>query len=572
VADQKLRTLVVDVKAKLDELKAIGPEGEKAAAKLAKGMASAHAPTEKLGALQGALKSQLEAVVPGASRLEGALARVGLTAEAAGGSLATGLALGAVGAGVALVGLGIKAVGMYTELVGKVDQFQDVTGASAETSSRLVAVFEQYGISGDRASAAMFKLSKATETNEVGLGKLGIQVAHNADGTADLEGTLFNVVGAYGATNDAAVKNQIAFTAFGKSGADLIDVLEVDSGRLRQLAGDVQNVVTQEDIDRVKEFNRQQQETGQHAEHLGEVIGQKLLPVWGGLLDIVDRGIVAFTSTENLVDYEKRQRAVESSTTALKNALADQNDELEQNAQLTQAAADRILGLVDNQLRVRESTASVARAQTDYNDAVKKNGPASAEAQAAQLSLERAVLSQAQAMIAGAKADADAAVAKQGLASGAGSAAAKIAAERASLEALIPTLAPGSTLRTYMEQYLATLDRVPGSLTTTLHVRLSDETGGQLTSSGTQIFGGGRAAGGPVVPNTVYRVGEHGPEWLVMGASGGLVIPAGGGGPVEVSNMASTRRLESLIAAQNDLLAMAIASPGTPAFGTRAYG
>ena len=39
-----------------------------------------------------------------------------------------------------------------------------------------------------------------------------------------------------------------------------------------------------------------------------------------------------------------------------------------------------------------------------------------------------------------------------------------------------------------------------------------------------------RATGGPVWPGSTYTVGEEGPETLVMGSSGGFVIPNGGGG------------------------------------------
>jgi hypothetical protein len=38
-----------------------------------------------------------------------------------------------------------------------------------------------------------------------------------------------------------------------------------------------------------------------------------------------------------------------------------------------------------------------------------------------------------------------------------------------------------------------------------------------------KAFGGGRASGGPVAPNTNYIVGENGPELLSMGGSGGKV-------------------------------------------------
>lgn len=37
-----------------------------------------------------------------------------------------------------------------------------------------------------------------------------------------------------------------------------------------------------------------------------------------------------------------------------------------------------------------------------------------------------------------------------------------------------------------------------------------------------------RASGGPVLPGGMYTVGENGPETLVMGSNGGMVIPSGG--------------------------------------------
>lgn len=39
----------------------------------------------------------------------------------------------------------------------------------------------------------------------------------------------------------------------------------------------------------------------------------------------------------------------------------------------------------------------------------------------------------------------------------------------------------------------------------------------------------GRASGGPVIPGGVYTVGEHGPETLIMGERGGMVVADGGG-------------------------------------------
>lgn len=61
--------------------------------------------------------------------------------------------------------------------------------------------------------------------------------------------------------------------------------------------------------------------------------------------------------------------------------------------------------------------------------------------------------------------------------------------------------------------------------------------GGNVGTPGWNPFGGGRAAGGVALPNTIYRINENGPEmlemggrqYLMMGNQAGKVIPNGGG-------------------------------------------
>lgn len=49
--------------------------------------------------------------------------------------------------------------------------------------------------------------------------------------------------------------------------------------------------------------------------------------------------------------------------------------------------------------------------------------------------------------------------------------------------------------------------------------------GSSLFDAGVSFFGGGLAAGGDVDPGHAYLVGEHGPEMLLTGESGGTVVP-----------------------------------------------
>ena len=57
-----------------------------------------------------------------------------------------------------------------------------------------------------------------------------------------------------------------------------------------------------------------------------------------------------------------------------------------------------------------------------------------------------------------------------------------------------------------------------------------------LVSSGLSgLFGGFRAAGGPVSPSKAYMVGERGPEMFVPSSAGNIIPNGAGGGPVSVN-------------------------------------
>jgi hypothetical protein len=87
-----------------------------------------------------------------------------------------------------------------------------------------------------------------------------------------------------------------------------------------------------------------------------------------------------------------------------------------------------------------------------------------------------------------------------------------------------------STLTPILNNIGGFFDRL-GSSAHTISSALSAFGGGGSSSVvGSPAYRGGKAGGGMVVPGGIYTVGEKGPETLVMGSSGGTVIPNGGGG------------------------------------------
>jgi hypothetical protein len=164
-------------------------------------------------------------------------------------------ATGAAALGAVLVKLGVDSFNTFKTVVEQVDAVADVTGSSAEEASKLVGVFKGVGIDATAGASAMAKLAKAVGTNEAGLLKYGIVVARNADGTANLNGTLLNVASAYQATTDPAERAALASAVFGKSWADMVDVLEKSRSKISELQG-LAPGVTDEDIRKLEEYKQ----------------------------------------------------------------------------------------------------------------------------------------------------------------------------------------------------------------------------------------------------------------------------------------------------------------------------
>jgi hypothetical protein len=113
-------------------------------------------------------------------------------------------------------------------------------------------------------------------------------------------------------------------------------------------------------------------------------------------------------------------------------------------------------------------------------------------------------------------------------------------------------LAPGSPLRVYLDQYIARLVAIPSTVDTSI--------GATYTGRGPSHLAGG----GPALPGRVYTVGERGEETLVMGASGGYVIPNSGGASKGMTDDRIVEWLQHIHTALSQ-------RPPTP-FNTTAYG
>jgi hypothetical protein len=174
------------------------------------------------------------------------------------GGVSTKAAVAATGVaalGAVTIKFGKESLDTFKRVVEQVDAISDVSGASAEEASKLLGVFKGLGVDAGTGANAMAKLAKAVGTNEGALLRYGIVVAKNADGSTDLNGTLLNVASAYQATEDPAKRAAIASAAFGKSWADMVDVLDKSRSKIAEL----QNLspgVSEDDIRRLEDYKQ----------------------------------------------------------------------------------------------------------------------------------------------------------------------------------------------------------------------------------------------------------------------------------------------------------------------------
>jgi hypothetical protein len=186
-----------------------------------------------------------------------ALDSMGLSAVSTGTAL-KGAAI--AGGGLAAIGIAkfaVDAAGEFTSLASEVRNFQRASGASAEDSSRFVAVLDDMEISSEKGSTAIFKLGREISSGGANLAKFGIEVARNKDGTANLSETLLNVADAYVGTRDSADRAGIAQAAFGRGGKELIAILEQGRKGLAEFfegAEEGHQIFTQEDLANARQY------------------------------------------------------------------------------------------------------------------------------------------------------------------------------------------------------------------------------------------------------------------------------------------------------------------------------
>jgi hypothetical protein len=235
----------------------------------------------------------------GASGLTSGLAGIG------GGIVGAGLigvtaGIGALTAGVA------SSIGKTTEWAGTMDGIQDIIGGTNEQAAGLATMVERVGGSSDQVTGAMKKLSMGLVDAKGELGptgqalqQLGIS-AFDSNGKMKDAYTIFGeVANATAGMDDGLGKSQVLMDIFGKSGAELGDILSAaSSGGMAQFQQEATAMGLAIDPGPVIEQQKAQAKLDQTLSGLQTTIGTAVIPVMGTL---------AGTLQETLADPEVKK-------------------------------------------------------------------------------------------------------------------------------------------------------------------------------------------------------------------------------------------------------------------------
>lgn len=241
--------------------------------------------------------STLEILIQARDEASGALKSV----EGSTTSLTSKLAMlgGAlVAAGAAYISLNtVKGIIDDTEAYGaEVRKVSVLTGESTEQASQFLFAVQHVGIESDAAATMLGRFSKnmfgiqvanedgtaPAKTTAAALADIGITALDASGNIRPMNDLLYDTADAFQKMPDGIEKTAIAQTLFGKSGKDMIPLLNLGSDGMKELATQADKLgltLSADNVAKIKQYTLSQRDMGEAIKGLKLVIGLELMPV-----------------------------------------------------------------------------------------------------------------------------------------------------------------------------------------------------------------------------------------------------------------------------------------------------
>ena len=236
---------------------------------------------QSVGAMEQGMGRAAGSGVGHAAALSGAFSGVGTHALAVLGEI-TGVGLAVGGAGV----FAISSANQFKDFGLEVGKLTRMTGGSAEEMSRWDFAARDVAVSADQLGTGFKFLSKdiagTSKSGADALLNLGVATKDAAGNARPMADVMLDVAEKFAAMDEPAEKNALAMQVFGRSGMDLIPILNKGRDGLSELMGQADKfgmVMDASGVQKSREAAKAQRELGMAWDGLQMTIGQYVLPV-----------------------------------------------------------------------------------------------------------------------------------------------------------------------------------------------------------------------------------------------------------------------------------------------------
>lgn len=194
-------------------------------------------------------------------------------------------ALGAIGVGLSAAAL-VGWVRSAIDAADAMDEMSSRVGIGAGELSKLQVAYKMAGLDQAAMQSSLSKLSKEIATGNAAFDQLGIKT-RNADGTLrSATAVLRDVADKFAGMIDGTAKTALAMEIFGKSGADMVGVLNGGSEALDEMARMAERLgvaITDEAAADAAKFNDTLDLLSMGMQGIGSQVASRLLPTLNGL-------------------------------------------------------------------------------------------------------------------------------------------------------------------------------------------------------------------------------------------------------------------------------------------------
>ena len=217
----------------------------------------------------------------------------------------------AVAGGIAFAKFAADGITAFKDLALQAQDFANRTGAQVEDASRWVEVAGDLGVNVDSVQTAMGKMNTVIGMNPTLFKDLGVDIEYTNTGALDVNATFLNTIQHLKDITDPAQRAKEGVKLLGKQWKDVSGLIELGAGTLKDSLAKVsdQKVISSEEVDKARAFRDAMDQLRDKMQDVGLEIGQDLIPMVTGLLELLAKLPPIFRGAAGQVELSDEQMA-----------------------------------------------------------------------------------------------------------------------------------------------------------------------------------------------------------------------------------------------------------------------